>query len=242
MFIKFCESQHNLAKGCPTIALGTLQLYADDNPDFLRHDFKEGYFEVKNEGAAVQMDGKSFETLSAGSIRNAQSVYLAPGSRFTSKFQFPNCYMFCFSQDLVPSEKVAQDINPGYDDWYLIHDLQSFITYTAELLLKQLKLSDLEISTDVSVAWMRGLNLEIVHRACSFEGREVIFDQDSVGDAIQVADDPLRWAFSKDLKHNVTKEYRVMFILQDHRGNVVPVKQSLKLLNLQPEIGVSIYG
>ena len=241
MFIKFCESKYNLAKDCQTIALGTLQYYADDSPDFLRHDYNEGCFEVKNEGAPIQIDGQSLNSLTAGSVVALNGAYFGQGSNFTGEFQFPNCYMFCFSQDLSPSIEMAKKIDPAYDDWYLIHDLEKFINHTAELLLKQLKLSDLEIDPNTHVGWVQKLTLQIVHGACSFDGRKMTFNQGSLEKAVEVANDPLRWAFAKNPSHDLTKEYRVMFILLDYRGQIVPVKKSLKVLNLQADIGVSIY-
>jgi hypothetical protein len=142
---------------------------------------------------------------------------------------------------LSPSLEIAKEIDPAYDDWYLIHDLEKFINHTAELLLKQLKLSDLEIDPSTHVGWVQKLTLQIIPRACSFDGREMTFNQDSLNKAVEVANDPLRWAFAKNPSHDLTKEYRVMFILRDYRGQIVPVKKSLKVLNLQPDIGVSIY-
>ncbi len=61
MFVKFCEAKHNLAKNCLTIGLGTMQFFADDNPDFFRFDYSEGAFKVTNDGASMHIDKGSID-------------------------------------------------------------------------------------------------------------------------------------------------------------------------------------
>ncbi len=239
MFIKFCEARHNLAKECATIGLGTMQFYADDNPGCLRFDYREGTFTITNNGESVQMNGQSFERLTGGGVVALNGVSIEAGGKFTAKFQFPNCYIFCFGQDAIPTLDVAKKIDEAYDDWYAITDLRRFIARTAELLLGQLKVSDLEIPEDVSLDWLRGLTLQIVHRACSYDGREFVLNQDSVQQAVQASEDMFRWAFAKEPKHGEVPEYRVLFVLRDAQGQIVPVKKNLKVLKLLPDLGVS---
>ena len=239
MFIKFCEARHNLAKECTTSGLGTLQFYADDNPDCLRYDYREGAFQITNNGEAVQMDGHSFERLSSGGVLALNGVSIAAGAKFTAKFQFPNCYIFCFSQNVSPTVDVARMINKAYDDWYVITNLHQLISHTAELLLSQLKVSDLEQLDDISLQWLRGLTLQIVHRPCSYDGRELTLNQESVQQAVQASEDMFRWAFAKEPKHGEVPEYRVLFVLRDAQGQIVPVKKNLKVLKLLPDLGVS---
>ncbi len=239
MFIKFCEAKHNLAKACPTIGLGTLQFYADDDPDCLRYDYREGAFQITNNGEAVQMDGQSFERLSSGGVIALNGISIAAGAKFTAKFQFPNCYIFCFSQNVSPTVDVARTINMAYDDWYAITNLHQLISNTAELLLSQLKVSDFEQLDDISLQWLRGLTLQIVHRPCSYDGRELTLNQESVQQAVQASEDMFRWAFAKEPKHGEVPEYRVLFILRDAQGQIVPVKKNLKVLKLLPDLGVS---
>ncbi len=239
MFIKFCEAKHNLAKGCSTIGLGTLQSYADDDPNFFRFDYREGTLKITNNGDPVQIDGPSFQALTGCVALNGARI--EAGAGFTAKSQFPNCYIFCFSQDVSPTVDVARKIDAAYDDWYAITDLHRLIACTAELLLGQLKVSDLEIPEDVSLDWLRGLTLQIVHRACSYEGREFVLNQDSVQQAVQASEDMFRWPFSKEPAHVDFQEYRILFVLRDAQGNIVPVKKNLKVLKLLPDLGVSTW-
>lgn len=239
MFIKFCEAKHNLATGCPTIGLGTLQSYADDDPNFFRFDYREGAFKITNNGESVKIDGPSFQRLTSGGVIALNGAQIDAGAVFTAKFQFPNCYIFCFSQDVFPTLDVARKIDAAYDDWYAITDLHKLIACTAELLLGQLKVSDLEKSDDVSLNWLRGLTLQVVHRACSYDGRELILNQESVQQAVHASEDMFRWAFSKEPDHGEFQEYRVLFVLRDAQGQIVPVKKNLKVLKLLPDLGVS---
>ncbi len=239
MFIKFCEAKHNLAKGASTIGLGTLQSYADDDPKFFRFDYREGYFKITNSGDEMHIDGQSFERLSGGGVSMTGGASFQQGAKFTRLLQFQNCYVFCFSQNISPSVHTAQKIDKTYDDWYAITDLQKFIARTAELLMSQLKVSDFEKSEDISLEWLRGLNLQVVHKACTYDGRELVFDQSSVQQAVHASEDMFRWPFSKELAHSEFQEYRILFVLRDAQGQIVPVKKNLKVLKLLPDLGVS---
>lgn len=238
MFIKFCEAKHNLAKDCLTIGLGTLQSYADDDPNFYRFDNREGALKISSNGAAVHIDGQSFHSLMGGAV-TALDATIEAGARFETKFQFPNCYIFCLSQDVFPTLDVARKIDRAYDDWYAITDLSRFIACTAELLLGQLKVSDLEKSDDVSLDWLRGLTLQVVHRPCSYDGRELVLDQESIQKTVNASEDMFRWPFSKEPAHGEFQEHRILFVLRDAQGQIVPVKKSGKVLKLIPNLGVS---
>jgi hypothetical protein len=241
LFIKFCEAKHNLAKGCPTIGLGTLQFYAEDNPDCLRFDNREGAFSITNNGETVQLNGQSIGRLTSGGVLASNDASIEVGGKFTANFQFPNCYIFCFSQFVSPSINHAKKIDAAYDDWYAIVDLGKFIARTAELLFGQLKVSDLETPGDVTLDWLRGLTLQIVHRECSYDGREFVLNQDSVQQAVHASEDMFRWAFAKEPKHDEVPEHRVLFVLRDAQGQIVPVKKDLKVLQLIPDLGVSTF-
>ncbi len=237
MFVKFCEARHNLAKDCLTIGLGTLQSYADDDPNFFRFDQREGALKISTNGQAVHIDGQSFQALTGCVALNGARI--EAGAGLTVKSQFPNCYIFCFSQDVFPTLNVARKIDAAYDDWYSITDLRKFIARTAELLLGQLKVSDFENTDDVSLDWLGGLTLQVVHRPCSYDGRELVLDQESIQQAVNASEDMFRWPFSKELAHSEFQEYRILFVLRDAQGQIVPVKKNLKVLKLLPDLGVS---
>lgn len=238
MLIKYCEAKHNLAKECTTIGLGTLQSYADDDPNFLRHDCREGAFTIANNGVAVEIDGQSLAKLTSGSFISPNGMSVEDGGRFSAKFQFPNCYIFCLSQSL-PNKSIGEKIDKAYDDFYCITDIRKFILCAGNLLRNQLSVSDFELSENVSLEWLRGLNIQVVHRQCSYTGREFELSQESVRDAANAAEDSLRWAFSKGPDHSELQEYRILFLVVDSDGQIVPVKKNPKVLKLLPDLGIS---
>lgn len=239
MLIKFCEAKHNLAKGCNTVGLGSMSSYAMDDPDFFRYDYQEGYFKITNAGAAVHLDYEATRKLTGGGLISPNGLTIKHGGTFTRNLQCPNCYVFCMSENVMPSLEIARELDPAYNDWYVIHDLQRFATSIGNLLMAQMLIADLDVSYEASFEWIRGLNLQIVHRACSYEGREMVFTQGTMQQAAEAATDNVQWAFAKNPEHNKFKEYRILFIFTDAEGKIVPVKQKAKVLKLLPDIGVS---
>ena len=114
-----------------------------------------------------------------------------------------------------------------------------FIHRSAELLLNQLKVSDFELSDEMSLQWLRGLKIRVVNRECSYEGRELVFDQETLEHAVEASEDVLRWAFAKDSAHGALHEYRVLFLVIDSENRIVPVKKNIKVLKLLPDLGVA---
>jgi hypothetical protein len=212
--------------------------FADDNPDFLRFDKYEGSFKVISQGA-LHIDQDAAQRLSGGAIKGA-GINVASGGKIILENRFPNCYIFCLGQVDVPTIKMAREIHHTYDDWYLVTNLVQFIKRTSALLLNQLTLADIEGGEKMNMEWLRGLNLSIVHRACSYDERELVFSQGLIHQAIQATEDPLEWAFIKEVSHSAVPEYRILFILQDEYGAIVPVKKDIKILKLVPALGVSL--
>jgi hypothetical protein len=237
MFIKYCAAKHSLAKECTTIGLGTLQSYADDDPEFLRCDYEEGELTIINSGA-VEIDSHSVTTLTGGAMRGLK-VAVNPDGKFSTKYRFPNSYIFCLSQSSEPTADIARKIDKAYDDWYAITKIYNFIHRTAELLLNQLKVSDFELSDEMSLQWLRGLKIQVVNRECSYEGRELAFNQETLQHAVEASKDVLRWAFAKDSAHGALHEYRILFLVIDSENRIVPVKKNIKVLNLLPDFGVA---
>ena len=104
--------------------------------------------------------------------------------------------------------------------------------------MSQLKVSDLQTTENMTMEWFRGLHLMTIHRPCTYDGREFIFNEATIDQAVQAMEDPLRLAFLKEAKHSQFNEYRILFVLQDSNGSIVPVKKGIKILNLLPDLGV----
>jgi hypothetical protein len=49
----------------------------------------------------------------------------------------------------------------------------------------------------------------------------------------------IQWAFAKEPNHAHFKEYRILFVLHDAQGQIVPVKKNVKVVKLIPDLGVS---
>ena len=126
MFIKYCAAKHSLAKECTTIGLGTLQSYADHDPKFLRCDYEEGELTITN-SEAVEIDSPSVTKLTGGAMRGVK-IAVKPGDKFSTKYWFPNSYIFCLSQSSQPTADIARKIDAAYDDWYAITKIYNLHT------------------------------------------------------------------------------------------------------------------
>lgn len=242
MLIKFGEAKYNLAKGCNTVRLGSMSSYAMDDPDFFRYDYQEGYFKITNAGAPVNLDCEATRKLTGGGLISPNGFTIKQGGTFVRDLQFPNCYVFCMSEKDMPSLELAKQLDPAYDDCYVIHNLEQFSASIADLLRAQISAADLDVSADPSFDFLRGLDLQIVHRSCSYDGREMVFNQDTVEQAVEVATDNVQWAFAKDPDHKKFNEYRILFIVRDEQGKIIPVKQNAKFLNLPVDFAPSSIG
>ncbi len=238
MFIKFCEAKHNLAKVCTTVGIGTLQVYAEDDQKTYRYDGEEGHHNVINNGVAMHIGGYSADRLPNGELAPF-GVMTPPGARFQTSFQFPNCYVFCFSQEVTPTVELAKELSDKYDDWFAINEPQQFASLVGQLLLNQLSLSDLDVADNKPLNWFSGLNMQVVHRACSYDGRLMELNPGAEDQVVHLDNNMIQWAFAKEPGHAHFKEYRILFVLRDAQGQIVPVKKNAKVVKLMPDLGVS---
>lgn len=113
MHIKFCESKYNLTIGCNTVSLGTLESYTKDDPNFMRYDFNEGKFTVKNYGSEVYLNND--DTKSITTDRVLGDIKIEKGAEISINLKFPNCYIFCFGNYILPNSENANRFDPNYD-------------------------------------------------------------------------------------------------------------------------------
>lgn len=238
MFYKFCKKEHNIAKGCSTVFLGSLQLYADDDPNFLRCDFNEGSIKIVNEGKKLTLDQDQLESISSSQVLGT-GIEVAEGGNITIHRQLQNCYIYCLSENLTPSIEKAQSLDPTYNDWFCIDNIDNFIDSTVGQLMKQLSLGDLEIDSSKTIDSLQNCSIKVIHRPVSYEGRGKTITQKNFGEMMNVIENPIDWVFTKEKEHNSLNEYRIVFIVCDRNGVPFEVKKSGKLVNLMPDMGVS---
>ena len=238
MFIKFCEKKYNIAEGCNTVSLGTLDYYANDDPNFLKYDYSEGKFQISNLGNEVNLTSSESERITGGGLVGG-GMQLESGSNFNRYFSFPNCYIFCFSQNLPPTAEKAKEIDPLYDSWYSISDLNKFISELANYLVKNLKVEDLNICSNVSLDYLKGISVQVVHRPVEIGRKLVELKESNKENVISKGEHPIDWLFLKEEKYKSLNEYRIAFIVLDSFGTQISVKQNNKIINLIPDLGVS---
>lgn len=239
MHIKFCESKHNIAEGCTTLALGTLQSYAKDDPNFLRCDYDEGRLLIHNDSKELDITASQFYKLSGCSVI-ARGVKIADGGQYKRLLTFPNCYLFCFGHNVAPLLVNAQAIDPSYNSWYGITNIQLFAEAIASRLIGQLTINDIALPENARVDFIGGLRVSFVHGPVEYECRENIVTSNNLNEISDLSVQPIRWLFRKDKRYSTLPEYRIAFIITDRHGAQVPVKHSekIKIINLIGDIGV----
>lgn len=64
--VKFCKDEHNLAKGCNTLQLGTFQYYRDLDPSFSIADEKEGYIHYLGPKDKITIGAEELNSITGG--------------------------------------------------------------------------------------------------------------------------------------------------------------------------------
>jgi len=210
MHIKFCESKYNLTIGCNTVSLGTLESYTKDDPNFMRYDFNEGKFTVKNYGSEVYLNND--DTKSITTDRVLGDIKIEKGAEISINLKFPNCYIFCFGNYILPNSENANRFDPNYDSWYEITDI---------------------------IEYLKNLSIQIIHRPIEYNTRDLHLTQENINEVTKIVDNPVDWIFQKEKKYEIMPEYRIAFLVRDKFGNHIPVKPDNKIINLVPDLGVS---
>ena len=237
MYVKFCESKYNLTLGCKTISLGTLESYTKDDPNFMRYDFNEGKFTVKNYGSEVYLNRDDTKSITSGRIIG--DIKISEGANFNGFFNFPNCYIFCFGNYIIPNIENAKCFDPNYDSWYAITDINKFSLNIAKLLSEQLTINDLYLDINTEIEYLKNLSIQIIHKPIEYKIKNLHLKQENINEVKKVVDNPIDWVFQKDEKYSSMPEYRIAFLVTDKFGNYIPVKSENKIINLIPDLGIS---
>jgi hypothetical protein len=235
MYLKFCESRYNLNKGCQTISIGTLDSYNEDDPDFLKFDPNEGKIEVTNFGSEVTISREDSLIISNGGILGEMKVN--EGGNIKVHFSFPNCYIFCLGYSIYPSIENAKKIDENYDSWYFIEDINRFSIKLLKLLAQQIKLSDLVLNEDVTLEYIKGITIQLIHNPVKYIDKKIHLTDESINNVKNIIKNPYDWIFKKDIKYNSLPEYRIVFVLLDEYNNIVEVKNKNKIIDLNQNVG-----
>ena len=224
MLIKYCKREHNIQRGCSTIRLGTLRSFCAGDPEFLRHDDQEGQYELSKK-PGVELKGKRASEYTGLGWEN---VEIAPMARVVRNESFPNCYIYCLSQT-TPSIAVARSIDPCYDDWFEIVDKASFTSRLGQLLVEQIRPTDLELPSQVSFA---DCGIHTWGNSVSYGERHVVLDHENFEVAMKPIREPLRRLFLKPSDHQSIKEYRIAFVTTDKERKPISVTTQAKNIEL----------
>lgn len=235
MYVKFCESRYNLNNGCQTISIGTLDSYNEDDPDFLKFDNNEGKIEISNFGSEVNISREDSLIIFNGGFLGEMKVN--EGANINVSFSFPNCYIFCLGYNTFPSIENAKKIDENYDSWYFVEDINRFSIKLLRLLAQQIKLSDLVLKEDVTLEYIKGITIQLIHNPVKYIDKKIHLSDERMNNVKNIIDNPFDWIFIKDMKYNSLPEYRIVFVLLDEYNNIVHVKNKNKIIDLNQNVG-----
>ena len=218
MLVKYCKREHNIARGCRTIRLGTLRSYRDDDPNFLRADDHEGRYSVsKAHGVALKgREAAEFANVVGGSAE------IAEGAKAVRYEHFPNCFIYCLSE-ATPSLALAHSLDPDYDDWFEIADQARFTSRLCRLFSEQIRQTDLELPSGISS--FAGWGLNTIGNPVAYSERQQVLNSENFDDVLEPVRNSLRRIFLKPLAHQDIKEYRIVFVVTDSNKRVISVKK-----------------
>ena len=127
---KYCHHEHNLARSCTTLKLGTPQLYRGSPPDSparddsLVVDVNESKFLIPG---ATEVPGVEICTPSGGRIE----ISVGGDGHFSystiTQERLPNFFMYCVTTEQQPNMDTAKSLDSTYDDWFRIKDIDTFV-------------------------------------------------------------------------------------------------------------------
>jgi hypothetical protein len=131
--VKYCKAEHHYSKA-KKFRLGTLQEYREHENKFIA-DPLEGLtpkYTIRNSDSTINLDGTAAKTLFAGAIQfrgSGTAVEIAPGAtvKVNTHSLIPNQYIWCTADQECGKEETAHSL--GYDSWYKIIDVDSFMLH-----------------------------------------------------------------------------------------------------------------
>ena len=247
--VKFCPPKFNIANGCNTIKLGTLEHYRGQDPNFTISDNikdedegKESIFVhrlitgTKSNEAMESIRG--YFPTSPGNIIEYCKVYKT----------FPNCFIWCCSKvnkPVVPGQ--GTNIDPEYTDFYEIFNADGFGEYLAKQLMKYIDRTPFSKSpfTDAARSNLQDLarnqrngriGIRMFHHDVTYvDQRSSIIQNDQL---IHPFDGSIplgyRSLFAKKKRYEKEREHRYVFLVQYEREHTLQVRNEPVYLSIDP--------
>ncbi|MRX28172.1 hypothetical protein [Kangiella sp. HZ709] len=173
--IKYCKEEHNIAKDCNTIQLGTFDYYRQMDPSFSIADPEEGSIKYTCRASSdLIINSRQFNAITGGvvsisdkdspnptkplsgakiSLGEGEYIYHADGTttikpgNIDAEVYYPNCYIFCCSL-LDPNESPEpKKISSDYDSFYKISqkDINPFSEAICKLIASDIQIGELKL-------------------------------------------------------------------------------------------------
>lgn len=140
------------------------------------------------------------------------------------------------SYDIDPSTDMAEKIDPTYDDWFFVRDINEFVSKIYNLLYQQINLSDLVIDDINNIESIKRIGIKYIHKPVLYQSREIdVSSEDALNEARLLGKNPIETVFIKDENHAITTEYRIIFVVHDKFNDVIAVKPNKKILKAFPD-------
>ncbi|MBX3163442.1 MAG: hypothetical protein KF900_03100 [Bacteroidetes bacterium] len=236
MLYKFCKQEHNIAIGCNTLRLGTLQEYREMDSSFYIADQWEGISQAGTNGKPVTFTGK--ELSSAGVSLPAMSLGPNDSVNLTGKgnliMKIPNVYIFSVSS------KESNDSLKDYDSRYTIYNPQSFASELVRLFINQLSFKDFDFNFEYGnylVSEMNQINIQCIHQPVKYKEKPFIYNEENKIEVLKIINNPVESYFTKSVEKNEDEEYRFV-ILPTINRQIISVKKEAKILNIRAFNGI----
>lgn len=203
--VKYCSSHYNIAKECTTLRLGTLKYYQSMDPSSNIADNLEGR-------------GNLFDK--------------ANGNTFIRSKLAPNCYIYCLSSEDIDQSIVTEQFDENYDSKFYISNPRMFVEHIKQLLEQQLTLDDFTDASKQKISSLplgalRQFQVGIIAQPVKYvESKTYHASYSDIQSLLQEV------IFTKTLKYQHDKEFRMVFLISHPELGVLDVKPKPKDLNL----------
>ena len=225
---KYCKAEHNVATGCRTIQLGTLDYYANLDPKSPSADRSEGNREKRGSAGVYSGEHISPLTPQSAKLKAGSGNNITVTDSIDIRAKETNGYIFSSSIDPANSASF-----PDYNSCFSIDDPELAALAIADLLSLQLSVGDLtEGYSSVSEFFI----IQHEHRKVNYLDEDAFhFTDRTVVKAIE--NDRNDIAFTKpkkrgDKSYEREREYRLCFWVFDSKGKQQSVKKEPKLLTI----------
>jgi len=227
--LKYCNEKYNIAKGCPTIQLGTLQYYRELDPSFTIADPNEGKYSFIIE---------DYDPVKGQETGTSQFVPIhARLGNVIMMHTFPNCYIFCLSADIGKNYlEMGKTFSPEYNSYYKITDIDTFSIKLANILVENITLEHLNLGSQnkeqrLTLGDIKSISVRILNRFIKYwRVKSKIISNSKFQIDTEDLDPISRFLFTKDSKFKEEREFRIAFLFEHPKFGTLSVKKAPILL------------